>query len=65
MVKIYKQVHYPGLVVSRQKNGRDSQSCETDGGEKIAATNAKAIIVFKVLAVKNRGPFGLGDTYIK
>ena len=39
MVKIYKKVHYPGLVKSRQKNGRDSQSRETDGGEKIAATS--------------------------
>ena len=35
MVKIYKKVHYPGLVKSRQKNGRDSQSRETDGGVKL------------------------------
>ena len=37
MVKRYKQVHYSGLVKSRQKNEQDSQSREADGGEKIAA----------------------------
>ena len=28
-----------GIVKSRQKNGRDSRSRETDGGEKIAVTS--------------------------
>ena len=30
---------HPGLVKSRQKNGRDSRSRETESGEKIAVTN--------------------------
>ena len=40
---------------SRQKNGRDSRSRETEVGEKIAATNDFVYTVHKVIREKSRG----------
>ena len=43
-----------GLVKSREKNGRDSRSRETDDGEKIAATNRYVIDTTRLQKSKNQ-----------